>query len=234
MSEHRLNKIVVERPRGGARLKTPPGAKRIQQKEGDEGRTRVSLKRCWEESGHSKSFSDNLNPLYRWLRSQVGQPWDKVYSQLSHRLDRRSLSGQHIFVHVWEFVERYVVIINGVPYARDNLKYPLGGWRRQLYVHPQTGILCIAEKPSRKRHFKKRNDSIVIDKYHQYHKIDDIWYLVTFREVPVEQKVFDIILQEQLTYGTAQTHYDRPIYASHKRHCTKKEIKTIEKQIDKI
>ncbi|MGK7876109.1 MAG: hypothetical protein AB4426_23280 [Xenococcaceae cyanobacterium] len=231
MSEHRLDKIVVERPRGGWRLKSPPGARKALQKNGLEGRKRESLRRSWKESGKTKYFSDNLGPLYGWLRSKKGQHWDDVYSELCQRLDLRTLSGQHILSHVWDYVERYVVIIDGVPYRKHYPQYQIGRWRDEMYIHPDTGILCLAKKPP-KPPPKKRNDLVEIDPYHQYHKLDDIWYLITFRDVPFNQKVTDIVLQKTLSYWEARTHYDRAIYAFHKRHCTKKEIKSIMKQIN--
>jgi hypothetical protein len=49
-----------------------------------------------------KEFSDLLNSLKRYLRSCIGQPWNKVHSELSRKLDRRSLSGSHIWDHLLE------------------------------------------------------------------------------------------------------------------------------------
>ena len=42
-----------------------------------------------------KSFYDKLSPATRWLESQVGRPWNKVYSELCAKFDRRSLAGMH-------------------------------------------------------------------------------------------------------------------------------------------
>ncbi len=77
MSEHRLGEVVIERPRGGWRLKTPPGYKKTLQrmeKYDDEGRKFESLRRPWVEANQAKWLSDNLGRLRRWLRSKVGQP----------------------------------------------------------------------------------------------------------------------------------------------------------------
>ena len=232
MSEHRLDKIVIERPRRGGGLKSPPGAKKAIQKYGLEGRKRESLRRSWNESGHTKSFSDHLGPLYRWLRSKEGQHWDDVYSQLRQRMDFWSLSGQHILSHVWNYVERQVVIINGIPH-RKHSSYrtdKIGSWRDEMYIHPDTGILCLAKKPPKPRP-KKRYDLVKIDRYHQYRKLGDIWYLISFKDIALKQEVTDIVLNKDLNYSTAKNHYGRHIYACHKRHCTKKEIKLIMKQI---
>jgi hypothetical protein len=231
VSEHRLDRIVIERPRGGTRLKTSKGAKRFLQKHGLEGRKEHS----WKENTKTKYFSDNLGPLRRWLRSKVGERWDDVYSELCQKLDITTLSGQHILTHVWQYVERYVVFIDGDLYRKDRIDIDnpfslLGRWREQMYIHPDTGILCIAQKPP-KPSPNKRNEVVQIDSYHQYRKHNDIWYLISFEDIPVKQSVKDILLDRNLNYWAAQSHYGRPIYACHKRHCTKKEIKAIKKKL---
>ncbi|MCA9611429.1 MAG: hypothetical protein H6721_23170 [Sandaracinus sp.] len=43
-----------------------------------------------------RSFYDKLAPVERWLRAQVGRPWDDVRAEIAERFDVRSLAGQHI------------------------------------------------------------------------------------------------------------------------------------------
>ena len=43
-----------------------------------------------------KMFRDKLGPAMRWLRAQVGRPWDKVYSDLCTELDTRTVAGRHV------------------------------------------------------------------------------------------------------------------------------------------
>ncbi|MGK7925885.1 MAG: hypothetical protein AB4290_11665, partial [Spirulina sp.] len=185
----------------------------------------------------SRCFTDHLSPLYRWLRSQVGQPWDRVYSELCYRLDTSTLSGQHILSHVWDFVERDVTIIDEIPYQkiayfgrRSRLDEGYWGMRENLYIHPNTGMLCIAKKPPRKK-AKKRDDVVECDRDRQYRKIDGIWYLVSFQSLPVRHKPFDILLKRKISDRQALKEYEKKVYAFHKRHCTKKEIKAIMKQM---
>src|SRR5678815_2009635 len=40
-----------------------------------------------------RGFHDKLGPARRWLRSQVGRPWDKVQSELFARFDSRTTAG---------------------------------------------------------------------------------------------------------------------------------------------
>ena len=236
MSEHRLNEIVIERPRSGGGLKTPPGYKKRLQKSNYEGRTRESLRRPWRETRFAKQFSDHLGPLRRLLRSKVGQHWDDIYSELCQRLDRNTVTGQHVISHVWGFVERNVVLIDDVPYRKHHLNYQssfLGYWREQLYIHPETGILCLAEKVPKKPP-KKPDDVVIIDDYYQYRKLNELWYLITFQDIPTTEPVIDILLQRTTPgwtwYEDGREVY-RKVYAVSKRQCNKKEIKFIMKQL---
>lgn len=43
-----------------------------------------------------KGFRDKLGPMYRWLQSQVGRPWDDVRSEVFTTFDTRTTAGRHI------------------------------------------------------------------------------------------------------------------------------------------
>lgn len=87
-----------------------------------------------------KGFRDKLGAPRRWLRSQVGRPWDKVRSEIFSRFNPRSLAGQHIiFDHLLE-----EVVIHDV---HDRWR----GWRSNLYVD-RHGILR-AKKPQKRQSF---------------------------------------------------------------------------------
>lgn len=89
---------------------------------------------------NAKEFSDLLEPLRRYLRKQVGRPWDKVWSEITHSLDSRSLTGQHIFDHIQSEVDRHVWLgpDGRLYHTRWSGPLPVSG----LYVHPSTGVLC--------------------------------------------------------------------------------------------
>lgn len=53
-----------------------------------------------------RAFRDKLAPAKRWLKSQVGRPWDKVRSELFARFDTRTTAGRHVlFDHLLRDVE---------------------------------------------------------------------------------------------------------------------------------
>ncbi len=250
MSEHRLGEVVIERPRAGLRisLRKLTGYKKALQKITDEatedGLLRPYLIKSRQLVLRTKYFSDNLGPLRRWLHSKVGQSWDDVYSELCQCIEIRTLSGQHILFHIWQLVERNVVLIDGVPYSDRCYKYiqrhQLGYWRDVLYVHPHTGILCIAKKVPKELP-KKRDDLLVIDSYHEYRKLNDIWYLIKLQELPENELVRDVVLKVTLCRSTesgkyssrALHEYGREVYAVRKRQCSKTEIKLITKKVSK-
>ncbi len=219
MSEHRLAENVIERPRGGHRI----SSRRVKGQ-------KIALVKLTEEAStdgllspylikprkKTKWFSDCLGPLYQWLQSHVGEYWDDVYSELCQLLDITTLSGQHIVSHLWAYVERNVVLIDGVPYHKNrrHSSLPLGYWYKRLYVHPETGILCLAKRIP-KVHEKKPDDFVLIDPYHHYRKIDDLWYLI---------KLADI---EPLGINTNKSFAKVEKYVASKRQCNKKQIKLI-------
>lgn len=261
MSEHRLDRIVIERPRYGMRISSHKKIRKqikqeLQQAKYDYLEAEIgSLKPCYKQATRgikTKSFSDHLNPLFRWLYSKKGSPWNEVYAELSQLLKFNTLSGQHILLHVWDFVERDVVMIDNVPYTHKYSfylrKYSLSqlgeGFRDELYIHPETGILCVVKKQPKAKAKQPRVDYLWVDKYRQYYKLDNIWYLVFFREVPkpfvaiVNQqskiyptKVRDVLEQRIITYSELFTSNNVPLYAYYKRQCNKKEIKWLLQQL---
>jgi hypothetical protein len=150
-----MAKVVTERPRrghGNASKKTTGRRVRFV-------RSRLRVRRAQQAAiapgrqyGYDcKKFSDLLNPLRRYLRSCVGKPWSKVHSELSKKLDRRSLSGSHIWDHVmWEIEtdcyngEDRLAYSNRRAHALS--EWPVNG----LYVHPTTGLIH-EQHPRRKR-----------------------------------------------------------------------------------
>jgi hypothetical protein len=238
MSEHRLGEVVIERPRGGWRLKTPPGYKKALQRmeiSDDEGRKFESLRRPWVEANQVKRLSDNLGPLRRWLRSKVGQPWDDVYSELCQLINMGTLLGLHLKLHIFDFVQVDVVLIDGIPHHKHHNGYQrvLVNYRdTRFYVHPETGILCRVPKPVKEMP-KKRHDLVAIDEYHQYRQIKGIWYFLTLADLPSGQFVQDAVLQVRMTPQIADGEYGKSVYAIRKQQCSKKEIKFIARQLQK-
>lgn len=234
MSEHRLRSIVIERPRQGMRIslrKVKGFKKQLNQLTEEATEDGLLSPYLIKPRNKTKSLSDCLGPLRRFLRSKVGQPWDDVYSELCRQLDTKTMAGQHVLSHLWHYVERHVESIDGIFYSKSSSVYRTRLDRsryEQFYVHPETGILCASAKIPRKNKQPKPNlDVVSIDGYHQYRKINNIWYLVTFADFPTSSDRAIDILHGQIDHCKAIHINGRNIYAVSKRQCNKKEIKLI-------
>ena len=141
-----MAKVVTDRPRrghGSASKKTSGPWIRIYEPQQDyDGPSRLPVARGRQYGHNAKEFSDLINPLKRFPRSCIGMPWAKVHSELSRKLDRRGVTGSHIWDHVMWEIESDCYI------GEDRLAYPNS--RRfmraevpviGLYVHPKTGLI---------------------------------------------------------------------------------------------
>lgn len=108
----------------------------------------------FRSGGGTKWQNDNLSPLIRFLEQNQGKNWDKIYSCLCQTMSKNSLLGQHLFDHLFDFVETKVYFedgkIMGCGWGRP---MELISWSRwpQFYVHPETGQLLKVKKKRRKR-----------------------------------------------------------------------------------
>lgn len=79
-----------------------------------------------EERGqpYDLEFSDKLNPVFNWLCSRVGKPWNKTFSIICETFDRRSLAGRHIIEHI----EGWVNMNHEGPYWTTSYGYSYPNW----------------------------------------------------------------------------------------------------------
>jgi hypothetical protein len=235
MSEHRLSEIVIERPRHGMRMslkKMTGHQKQLQKITVEASEDGLLQPYVIKPRNKSKYLSDHLGPLRRFLRSRQGQPWNQVYSELCQRLDHNTMIGQHVLDHIKDYVEIHVEMIEGVPHHKPYRYYrgPLrSGYHEQFYVHPETGILCLAPTLHSPLKTSALPDFVRIDDYHQYRKINDIWYHITFENFP-EDEVYDL-LKGKLNRKNAARIGNQPIYAARKRQCHKKEVRSIQERL---
>lgn len=143
-----MSKVVTERPRQGPANKSKKTTgQRIRRydpgREYDEP-TRLPIARHRQYGYDAKEFSDLINPLKRYLRTCIGKPWRKVHSELSLKLDRRSVSGSHIWDHVMREIEIDCYIgDDGLAYSNNRTyvgrtsDFPIEG----IYVHPKSGLI---------------------------------------------------------------------------------------------
>jgi len=124
-----------------------------------------------------------IGPLQRFLHSNVGRPWDDVYSEMKQSLDSRKVTGRHIFEHVeWE-VELHPVIGEDGKIYKSYPHYSERPLLQGLYVDPRTGLLCWAEQEE----FAPPPPEITYIPHTKFSgdlKIDGIWHFITFKAKP--------------------------------------------------
>lgn len=230
-----MSKVVVERPRHGHSLRNGKTALRIKQYddsvEYDDMPKRVSGSRNKHirSSGvyETKSFTDMLGPLRRYLRSNVGRPWDKVYSELAQHLDKRKTTGIHIFDHVkWEVEQNCFLGSDGKVYR---LRYRRAELVVGLYVHPRTGLLCWSDRKSiwhqtlaakRAERSRKSDWRVPIRGDRHYVRLNGIWYIADLEryncsQSPIEEEARMCLVTEN---GMAWR-------VTNKQQCSRKELK---------
>ncbi|MDO8557758.1 MAG: hypothetical protein Q7S09_01020 [bacterium] len=189
-------KVIVERPRTGSHLpnlKTRLPRIHSWDTEADEytGPLRISRRARWH-SRDAKGQTDFLSPLTRFLHAQVGKPWNRVWSEIKHRFDERSLVQWHFVQHVKQMVELNCFIGKGSA-VYDGSPRDGGTFTRVdgFYVHPETKTLEWADswRNSLSKHPEHPVILIVPDANTEYRRIGGIWYVLTYAYYDPEETV---------------------------------------------
>ncbi|HEY5759090.1 MAG TPA: hypothetical protein VIU34_24860 [Steroidobacter sp.] len=151
-----------------------------------------------------RGLNENLAPLRRYLLSQVGRPWDKVFSEICSGIDRRNTVQQHIHQHIDDFIATRVEIRDGELVdlnGRDRfLRY--GGMHQQLYVDPRTGLIRINKKYRNWRNYRSASTEReeraqaevdarrrVLDERTLLLRLSEVWFEVKLAELPLPREI---------------------------------------------
>ena len=109
----------------------------------------------------------NYGLLVRFLRGQVGNNWDEVYSEIISRIPTKLLDYKEV---VFWFVADKIELLDGKPYNKKTCKfiwtpeqgdYNFSFDNSDFYVCPTTNnLLKVEDKPSRKETKKFENDEL--------------------------------------------------------------------------
>ncbi len=144
-----MSKVIVERPRWGSSLPSrKKGYHKYLQKHADDLPQREPMPGRWR--GRQRSLNENLGPMKRFLRSNVGRPWNKVHQELCEHISFNNAVQSHVLDHIYDFVDRHVEWVDGVLYAQRSW----GGSRIRvqsgcMYICPETGLLKILKRSRR-------------------------------------------------------------------------------------
>lgn len=193
-----MPQVLIERPRSGSRVRGYRRQRSLSRRVpvGDRPK-REGIRR--REAGADKYFSDLFGPLKRYLRRNVGRPWDNVFSEICEHARLDNVAQQHLRRHVHDFVHLNVQEIDGRLYSTNSWGglWPLEPrWRRVFYVCPKSGLLKVLEQKPRPH---GPGDRIAVNKTRQYHRIQGQWYAVALRPVPEETAgLFDALIERSV------------------------------------
>lgn len=149
-----MAKVIVERPRIGSRAPSrKKGYRRSLQRVADADLPhREPMLGRWR--GMQRELNEHLGPLRRYLRSQVGRPWNGVYHDLREHVSFNNAVQKHVLSHVFQFVVQFVNLEDRKPVHR-------GGWRNghplragEMYICPASGLLKTV--PDKRRRSSRR------------------------------------------------------------------------------
>jgi hypothetical protein len=178
-------KVIVERPRGYKGT----DARANRRRDDFDGPQFLGMR-----AGYGyRELNENLRPLQRYLRSQVGRPWNKVYSEVARTIDRRNTVQQHVYQHIEDFVAIKVAWKDGRLVDLDAYA-GIDELSQELYVDPRTGLLRLNKHYrtwTQKRRERAAEDQAevdarqrIIDDVTQLQLIDGEWYEIRFTPLP--------------------------------------------------
>ena len=221
-----MYELIIERPRaGGGRRREAPRLTRFDEDLPPPLRESTSRGR-----GGTKSLNENLAPLRRFLLSQVGRLWNKVFSEISASLSTGNPVQQHVRDHLDDFVARHVVEIDGTLFARRRWGWlvEVGAYRDALYVCPRTGLL--RRVPVRRRSRRQSTPPIarVVDDQTAYIEANGGWFHLELRRVSAGLAPFDVVLRRAVTGGDSvrlrELYGDGDSYAVTKRQLSRRDV----------
>lgn len=212
---HDMFKVVVERPRHGGletkgrkREKTRSAIRQavlfygneLNESSGSKVIETPSNKEKIRPVGRGsdrKGLSDNLNPLWGYLRSRVGCCWDDVYSDIRCNISTGSTMQMHVVQHLkWQVIVSTYLGEDGKVYDNRGTRYGIPNKNleepvicdNQFYVHPVTRKLCVSPTTAKKE--RARNlTKFQVSKLKQFRRFNNEWKVVEFERIPDEMGV---------------------------------------------
>jgi len=152
-----------------------------------------------------RALNENLSPLRRYLRAQVGRPWDKVYGEIAAGIDRRNTVQQHVYQHIDDFIAVQVQVHGDELVDLRRRSY----WRndrrlsQELYVDPRTGIIRRNEHYRARTREKAERDRLRQAQIHARRRVVDrgtlllllegAWFEVHVEPLPAIQIVETVV-----------------------------------------
>jgi hypothetical protein len=185
-----------------------------------------------------KGLTDLLGPLKRWLQSQVGRPWNDVYSEACAVIKPDSIIRAHVKTHLLQFVERHtfmrkVCIVETAYPGRGVIPVTELRYRcSRFFVHPESGLLCAIPQKSRaalraERRAARAENFRWLNCNFAIKQINGIWYACQFRVVCPEGrfKAYDHALGQQVGRGGLLRREGQYLHCIAKRQLSRRELR---------
>ncbi|HUN26390.1 MAG TPA: hypothetical protein VMU67_08785 [Steroidobacteraceae bacterium] len=208
-----MYKVIVERPRRG------------KQRDALAARLRNDLNgpaRLGARAGYGyRDLNENLAPLRRYLHTQIGRPWNRVFSEICASIDRRNTVQQHIHQHISDFIAidvgvrdgRLVGLANRWAFLRSS-----SGIYQELYVDPRTGLIRLNKSYRSWRHGaaerRRREQAEVTARRRTVNErtflllLDEVWFRVEVDVLPRVRRVENVVDGKPRQQVIAESRYD--------------------------
>jgi hypothetical protein len=208
-----MYKVIVERPR--RRKDGDLQAARLRDE--IDGPTQLGMR-----AGYGyRELNENLAPLRRYLRAQVGRPWNKVFSEICAGIDRRNTVQQHIHQHIRDFIATDVELCDGqLVDLADSRGFGLrgGAVHQDLYVDPFSGLIrlnkdcrswrrSLAERQQRERAEIEARRRVVDDRTLLL-RLNGEWFRVVVDVLQNARVVETIVDGKRRKHVSSESRYD--------------------------
>lgn len=228
-----MDKVIVERPRLGSRLPSRKKGyrKHIQSMPVEDLPRREPLLGRWK--GRERYLNEHLGPMRRFLRSNVGRPWNNVHRDLCEHVSFDNAVQAHVLSHIYDFVHRYVKVVDSC-HVLDIEPWWWQGRRLsegEMYICPSSGLLKVV------RHDRRQDapTRVVQNTTSQLLKRDGSWWEVRLQRLPENPgDQWDVWLERavaDLTVQDCRTVYRGELFAYSKKPLTRMETKQLYKRL---
>ncbi len=188
-----FSKLLTEQPRYGSDRSFREARHSKKFKSFEEGGREGMRFRYNPYYDERKFFGEFLAPLERYLKKQAGRKWDDVYGEIRKNFDVRKVTNQHIFEHIYDFIEvKNLFYEDGVLYVRNAARpsEPLSvacQWKYapDLYVDPKDGIIKATKRRPKAAEVYEPT-YIKISQYEDLVKVDGNWFVFTWEPCDTE------------------------------------------------
>jgi hypothetical protein len=183
--------------------------------------------------GRQRQLNEHLGPMRRFLRSNVGRPWNKVHQELCEFVSFDNAVQAHVLSHVYDYVQRQVEIR-----GRQVFRVLPWGYRAEMrsgemYICPQTKLLRVVKQNESRRPAVQ----CIVGPTVRFMKRDESWWEVRLRNRPAQPSTeWDVWLEKDVaatTSGEYQATYGGKLFAVSKRGLNRRETQEVYRRLRK-